>query len=41
LKAACCSERTGEAMMLDVMMLALGIGMFIAFWGYTALCEVM
>jgi len=28
-------------MMLDILMLALGIGMFIAFLGYTALCGAM
>jgi len=28
-------------MMLDILMLALGIGMFIAFFVYTALCDAM
>jgi len=27
--------------MLDILMLALGIGMFIVFLGYTALCDIM
>jgi hypothetical protein len=27
--------------MLDFLMLAFGIGMFVAFLGYTALCELM
>jgi len=30
-----------NASMLDILMLALGIGMFIAFLGYTALCDIM
>jgi len=28
-------------MMLDILMLVFGLGMFIAFLGYTALCDVM
>jgi len=27
--------------MLDFLMLALGIGMFVAFLGYTALCDII
>ena len=33
--------RNGEYPMLDFLMLALGIGMFIAFLGYTALCDIL
>jgi hypothetical protein len=34
-------ETQGEFIMLDVLMLALGIGLFVCFLGYTALCDAM
>lgn len=31
----------GESSMFDILMLAFGIGMFVCFLGYTALCDSM